>query len=279
MVPVLASRVLLGALCLSLVMLGWVAPAHADAPGNDSIESAVAFSIPFTDTVDTSEATYGAEDQECGAATVWYRFMPTESGWVEFNTAGSDFDTMLGLYLPVDGGHELVACNDDSVYGFQSQIGWDVAAGSTYYISVGTCCGGGEPGQQGPGGLAVFNANEAPPSVTDVDVDVARAGTVTREGTVTLSGTITCDQDAQYFLDLRLLQRFGRLRAEAYLFAHGMCGPEPTAWTAEATTSGHVLIGPGRATVAGSVFAFSGIGDGFFADLAEQRVSLRRARG
>lgn len=277
MVSALVSRLLLGTLSVLLVMIGWVPPAQADAPGNDSIDSAVAFSIPFTDTVDTTEATSGPEDQGCGAATVWYRFTPEESGWVELNTVGSDFDTMLALYVPVEGGYELVACNDDTADGLQSRIVWEVVAGSTYNVSVGTCCGA-EPGQQGPGGLAVFNAHEAPAPVADVDVDVLGRGTVDREGTVTLSGTISCDQPAEYFVDLLLLQRHGRLRATAFGFASGTCGPEPSRWTMQASTSGEVAFGPGPAAVSGYASAYDGFG-GAFTELSSERVSLRRDRG
>ena len=88
-----------------------------------------------------------------GGASLWWTYTAPDSGTVNINTDGSDFDTILAAYT----GSTLselteVASNDDSVdFGFQSDITFDVVAGETYNIAV-----DGFDGQVGNINLEVF---------------------------------------------------------------------------------------------------------------------------
>lgn len=48
------------------------------------------------------------------AGSVWYAFTPSESGTLDIPTAGSDYDTALGVYTGSRGALSPVACNDDA---------------------------------------------------------------------------------------------------------------------------------------------------------------------
>ena len=243
-------KLLLFVCVLGVSIVGNASAASAAPPSNDDISEATVFTgVPFTDARDTTEATYAATDAGCGLATVWYQFTPTESGVVEFNTVGSSYDTTLGLYTGDPAAPSLLQCNDDSVYGLQSQIIAEVTAGETYYISAGTCCGSAAPGTVGPGGNLVFNAQEPPPAVTEVALTVDRHGTATREGLLTVSGTVTCDQPASGYVNVSVEQRFNRTIARGNGYVYVECSPTPTDWTAQVSSYTGVLFGPGRATV------------------------------
>lgn len=66
-------------------------------------------------------------------ATVWFTFTAPSSDSLELDTAGSSFDTVMGLY---DADLNQLACNDDD-YSLQARIRYDVVAGDTYYVQVG----------------------------------------------------------------------------------------------------------------------------------------------
>ena len=173
-------KALLMGILAAVAVLGNATAAQAAPPSNDDIADAIVVTaVPFTDSVNTSEATYVATDTGCGPATVWYRFTPADSGFIEFHTAGSDYDTTLGLHTGEPSALNLVQCNDDSVYGLQSRIIAEVAAGETYYISAGHCCGAGEIGQVGPGGNLVFTVRVCPAAGDGGHRHGARGGTTT----------------------------------------------------------------------------------------------------
>lgn len=247
-------RKILAVLCiLSVAIVGNASAASAAPPSNDDISGATVFAgLPFTDSVDTTEATYAANDGGCGLATVWYEFTPTEGGAVEFHTVGSSYDTTLALYTGDPAAPTLLQCNDDSIYGLQSQIIAEVTAGETYYISAGTCCGSAEPGTVGPGGNLVFTAQVPPPPVTEVALSIDRRAAVTRQGIVTVSGTVTCDQPASGYVYVSVEQVFNRMIARGDSSTAVECSPTPTDWTAQVSSYTNLIFGPGRATISAS---------------------------
>ena len=254
-------KALLVGILAAVAVLASATAAQAAPPSNDDIADAVVVTaVPFTDSVNTSEATYAATDTGCGPATVWYRFTPVDSGFIEFHTAGSDYDTTLGLHTGEPSALNLVQCNDDSVYGLQSQIIAEVAAGVTYYISAGHCCGAGEIGQVGPGGNLVFTVQSAPPPVTAVTLTVDRAGTVTRAGLVTVTGTIICDQPAFANIYVTVTQRFNRNIAQGGTVSSLLCGPEVTGWTLQLASFTGTVFGAGNATADVSALAYNETG-------------------
>ncbi len=77
--------------------------------------------------------------------TAWWAFSGT-GGSVTLDTAGSDFDTIIGVYLAADGGFEQVGCVDDvfvepDFYSLQAAITVDTTADQTYYVQVGGFAG------------------------------------------------------------------------------------------------------------------------------------------
>jgi hypothetical protein len=130
-------------------------------PANDEREGAVPIGLDETAEQDTNGATANAADPgECpdqpivvfSTATVWYSFSTTESGFVEINTFGSDYDTTLFVLQ----GDTIVACNDQAGESNQSRLSF--AADGAYDIMIGAW-------QDSPPGNLVLNvvAGDEPP--------------------------------------------------------------------------------------------------------------------
>ena len=127
------------------------------APANDDFDNAIVIAKPpFTNSVNTSDATTAADDPvpSCAAEgqgpTVWYAFTASHRKRIEANTFGSDYDTDLVVYTGTRGDLTEIACNDDAGNTVQSQVVFSAVAGETYYIMVGAFA-------SGPGGDLTFN--------------------------------------------------------------------------------------------------------------------------
>jgi len=93
---------------------------------NDDFDSATLIdALPFTDNLDTTQATWADDDpQDCTSnGSVWYAFTPGTDMAIEATTFGSDYDTVLSVYTGSRGALNLVpgACNDD-YDGLQSRV-------------------------------------------------------------------------------------------------------------------------------------------------------------
>jgi hypothetical protein len=244
------TRLIVLTLVAALPVLFLATPAFA-APSNDDITGAVTIpGVPFTDVVNTTDATVAGDDpaELCFGplATVWYTFTPGQTIQTAITTAGSDYDTTLAVFSGSPGALNFVACNDDSAGTTASAVAFTATAGTQYYIMAGTCCGG-APGQVGPGGNLVLNVSEAPPPLT-VTVAVSSKGSVTNSGTATVTGTIICSNPTNGFVNVNLTQLHGRrLIAQGGNGVGLTCGPTPTAWSVQVTSFSGVLFGPGRA--------------------------------
>jgi hypothetical protein len=213
---------------LAAVATVLASPALAVPPGNDDIGDAIVIAeTPFSDRVDTTQATSGNGDVGCGFATVWYTFTPTTSGVYQLDTYGSDYDTTLALLVGYPEGATLLACNDDSG-SLQSRITRDLVAGVTYYVEVGTCCAQGFPR---PSGNLVFNV-DLPPSPFDVVVKVDWARIGSEPGTAIVSGTATCNNDGYVNLSGTLTQKKGHTVIRGALNLTQGCSVTPNVWTA-----------------------------------------------
>jgi hypothetical protein len=72
-----------------------------------------------------------------GGASVWWRWTAPNNGLVTFDTHGSSFDTLLGVYTGSDVNDlTLVVENDDDGLLETSLVEFDAVAGTTYDISV-----------------------------------------------------------------------------------------------------------------------------------------------
>ena len=128
------------------VLLAGCAAAPPDVPSgdNDDFADRNALSGP-TGTVAGSnlEATLEAGEPFELRSTVWLRsvwwtWTAPASGAYAFDTVGSDFDTVLGVYTGnVVTALEVVGENDDAV-GLQSRVAFEAAIGTTYHVAVGS---------------------------------------------------------------------------------------------------------------------------------------------
>jgi hypothetical protein len=244
----------------------------AAIPTNDDFDDAVPVTAPpFTDEVNTSEATPAGDDPpNCfgGGPTVWYRFAPSADIRINANTFGSDYDTGLSVYTGTRGDLTQIACNDDA-QGVQSSVTFDAVAGETYFFMVGAF-------GSGPGGNLVFNVNVAPPPL-EVDLTVDPVGSVNgATGIAAIRGTVTCSRPVLVELSGQLRQRIGRVFIVAPFGSLIEC-EGVTPWEMEILPQNGLLVG-GRAEV--SVFAAffdSATGDVVFAD--ENAIVRLRGKG
>src|SRR5215831_4426870 len=101
----------------------------APPPANDAFAKATTVSLnpsnSFTDTKDSSGATTETTDPSpsCAQASttsgrsnsIWYQFKPTTNGTASLDTSGSNFDTVLSIWIGSAGSFTSVACNNGIV--------------------------------------------------------------------------------------------------------------------------------------------------------------------
>jgi hypothetical protein len=131
-----------GLAVMVLMALGSVSSARTAAapPPNDDFPGASLSSSPVSAGGTNVQATLQTGEPDpagsSGTASVWWTWTPSVSGRYGVNTAGSDYDTTLGVYLgtAVDS-LALVAENDDSA-GLTSRVSFDAVGGTPYRILV-----------------------------------------------------------------------------------------------------------------------------------------------
>jgi uncharacterized delta-60 repeat protein len=164
-----ASLTLLVSFATLSAIVSTAAPARAVAPSNDDFDTPTVVGVlPFTDPLDTTEATRAADDPSCAGddgSTVWYSFTATEAVRIVADTFGSDYDTTLSGFAGDRGSLTQLACNDDA-QGLQSRIALDVAAGESVSVMAGSFGGG-------LGGNLVIHMDIAPPPAANDDFDDA----------------------------------------------------------------------------------------------------------
>jgi len=131
---------------VGLIVMALMAPALAQ-PAHDDLAAATGVTaLPFTETVDTTDATVEPDEPIEGeevcpprGSTVWYALTLDTTQPVSVSTAGSDYDTTLAVYTGSGYGDlSLVGCNDDTFFGLQASLTFDVEAGVTYLIQAGS---------------------------------------------------------------------------------------------------------------------------------------------
>lgn len=109
-------------------------------PANDAFASAIAIgagSVTGSNVNATRESGEPYNANITGGKSVWWKWTATATGQVVINTAGSNFDTTLGVYTgSVVNALRAVAANDDSSGTRQSSVTFNAVAGTTYYVSV-----------------------------------------------------------------------------------------------------------------------------------------------
>ena len=115
------------------------------APANDNFASAQVISGASGSVIGSSAnatrqtgepATIG-EYNGVGANSIWYRWTAPSGNSITFDTTGSSFDTMLGVYTGALGSLTTIAQNDEGT-GIEplSRLNFTPNSGTTYYILV-----------------------------------------------------------------------------------------------------------------------------------------------
>ena len=153
----------------------WLLNESVSIPANDNFQAAQTLSgdrgAVAGSTVNASRET-GEPDhgQGGGRNSIWYVWTATFSGVVTFETAGSDFDTTLGVYAG-NAVNQLVriAGNDDFELGqTSSRVGFLVSTGTLYRIGV-----DGRDGAQGSVQLSWKPGGTATPPLNDLFTNAA----------------------------------------------------------------------------------------------------------
>jgi hypothetical protein len=259
---------------VAMASLELALPVYAAAPSADLYANrTVVGAIPFTDSVDTTEATTDADDAEaaapCGSpptdASVWYEYTPSSDGGFIVDTNSSDYSTGIIVATGSPGSFNVLACNAGSVV-----VG--STAGETYAILVFDYQGDGG----GNGGTLNVGIGELPPPPV-LDVTIASSGGFNaKTGAAVIRGTVTCtggDVDGKNFIDVQASQRVGRFTFSGQGFTTFACDGTTHSWSADVVSPTGKFAG-GKATV--SMFAAaSGAGGGVFVE-ATATVTLKK---
>lgn len=170
-------------LCAVLILASATVPLLAQAPSNDTFENATIVStFPFNSVVDITAATTEL-DHTCNGRvmynSVWYRIQPTTDVHLQFDTTGSEFNTLTGIFVTNPWGIGEVGCFDQLV-GDQFSWNWSFAGGSSeYYIAVGS---------SDPSAAGILHLNVAPVTPPSND-DLANATPIDSLPSVTTENT------------------------------------------------------------------------------------------
>jgi hypothetical protein len=155
---------LLAVLAIAAVALPGVA--QAAPPVNDNFANAtVVSSLPFSDSVDTGEATTELnEPQFCNymPQTVWYAVTPAADGLLSVDPAGSTFTYGAQINLYRADGPDITNLTFLTCQYYGNQVSANVQAGQTYYIQAGPTFGG-------TGTLHLQVSEHVPPPNDDFD--------------------------------------------------------------------------------------------------------------
>lgn len=236
---------------VALLSLGLAAPVLAAVPGNDTYATRVAITaLPFSVSVDTTEATTDANDVEanlgCGApatdASVWYEYVAGVDGGVLVDSSAADYTAGVMILTGAPGSFVVEGCGP-GVAGFTAY------AGTTYTILVFDDQSDGS----GNGGNLELSVSAAPPAPV-LDLSVDRSGSFnSKTGSATVRGTLTCSgaEFGKNAMDIQISQTVGRFTLTAAGSTDFICDGSAHPWSTELSTSAGRFSG-GKASV--SVF-------------------------
>jgi len=110
---------------------------EGEPPANDDFPGTTITSLPFTDTVDTTFATFQADEHSVLGPTVWYNYMPTADIELWADTLESDFRARISLqdfrgHSPSGVDQEYMECEI-----FDQGLFYRAKAGETIYFQIG----------------------------------------------------------------------------------------------------------------------------------------------
>jgi hypothetical protein len=257
----------------TLLMSGslvFAAPVVAAAPTNDTYAGrTVIGSVPFSESVDTTEATTDADDAVPGCtppatdASVWYELTAATDGGLVVDVSTSTYSAGVTVATGSPGSFSIVTCGPGAV-------GFSAVAGETYAIVVFDFQ---EDGSGNGGTLNITVAEIPPPPVVDITVNPSGQFN-SKTGSATISGTVTCTGAADFaFLEAQLRQRVGRFIISGFGQTEFVCDGTTQPWSLEVFADNGVFKG-GRAVSVTFAFACGTFGCG--EDFEERIVQLRR---
>jgi hypothetical protein len=169
---------------LAGLLVSLPAPASAAPPANDDIGAAtVVGALPFSHTVDTSEATAAAGDLDCSGLedthTVWYTITPRTDVVVGLRTTPQFPEHVFtSVATGSPGSLSFLQCSS-----LDTQT-LDATAGTTYFIQLSSA-------GDDPGGLVTFSVEQVRP--ISVFLALRKTGNLD-QGMVTVGGTLRCSR-------------------------------------------------------------------------------------
>ena len=233
----------------AIASVSLAAPVLAIAPGNDLYAGRTVIpAIPFTETLDTTEATTDALDAEfldqCAApatdASVWYEYTASSDVGLIAETFDADYSVGLIVATGAPGSFSVVTCGPFSVSFF-------AATGETYTILYFDF----QEDGGGNGGSLTVGLREMPPP-PELEISIAKTGSFNAAtGSATIRGTVTCtggDEFSKTFIDFQVTQSVGRFRINGQGFATFDCDGAAHEWAGEVFASDGTFAG-GKASV------------------------------
>jgi uncharacterized protein DUF6299 len=238
-----------------LACLGAAGSASAVVPSNDTFAGATPIAaLPFSQTLDTTEATTDANDAEananCGApvteASVWFAFTAPSNQLVLIDVSQSNYSAGVIVVTGAPGSFVLRTCGPGNVL-------FNATSGQTYYLLAFDDTSGGTNG----GTLEISVTEAPPPPALSLTIDPvghfnARSGVATVTGTFTCSGLVR----TPVFLFASLRQQVGRFTLSGFGFATipTACDGTSQPWSLAIRSENGKFAG-GRATVTVDAFA------------------------
>ncbi|MEV0284435.1 DUF6299 family protein [Kribbella sp. NPDC050820] len=265
-------RAALAALVLGTLITS-AGTALAAPPSNDTYGGRTAVgAIPFTDTIDTTEATIDSDDLStdfCGTpaplptdASVWYEITPTADGILQADVSSSTYSAAAIVATGSPGNWSVARC------GFNA-VTWTATAGTTYTVLIfdDQFDGGGN------GGTLNLTIDVLPPPPT-VDITVHPVASFnSRTGSATVSGTATCTGEPDFTLvETTLTQQAGRFTVRGSGVSNLLCDGTPRSWSLEILPDGGKFAG-GKATSVTNAIACGANDCGV--DSEERTIQLR----
>jgi Family of unknown function (DUF6299) len=269
-----------GLRCVIVATVAWLftcasaGAASVAAPSNDTFAGATAIAaLPFSQTLDTTEAATDADDAEtnanCGApatdASVWYAFTPSSDQIVLVDVSQSNYSAGAIVVTGAPGSFSLRTCGP-------RRVAFSATSGQTYYILAFDDTPGGVNG----GTLEISVTQAPPPPELHLAIDPvghfnARAGTATVTGTFTCTGILA----SPVFIDGQLSQQVGRFTISGFGFGEtsSACDGTSQRWSL-IINGGNGKFAGGQATLSVFAFACGPFRCGF--DQQTQTIRLRR---
>jgi hypothetical protein len=221
--------------------------------GDDFDAATPVTSMPYSDTLDVSRATAAEDDPtDCfgNAASVWYAFTPSESGTLDISTAGSDYDTALGVYTGSRGALSPLACNDDTD-GLTSYVSIEATEGVTYYV-LAVAAWSSTPGTLQ---LSASLTPPTPPLTLRLGYD-AQAVVDEQTGTAVVTGTVNCSRSVKTTITVSVGQQLGnsgpRTGVGKRTVSCSAKGTSPFSIAVESTSTPGLSDGPANVRLVGT---------------------------